>query len=343
MIGADRSVHGGVSAVVNQYYEAGLHRRVRLVYIGTMKDGSRGRKLVTAAAAYLRFLGQLPGMDILHVHLAPDASFYRKRIFIRTAALFRKKIVIQEHGGDFQGFYDERSSAGQKAKIRRTLQKADRFLVLSEEWAAFFRPLLGGKEPEVLENGILPPAESKREDCGHTILFLGRLEKAKGIGELLDAVRELEPDYPELRLTLGGVWLDEELRQRAEQDGHVRFLGWITGAEKEAQFEQNSIFVMPSYFEGQPVALLEAMVHGLAPAASAVGGIPQILRDKENGFLVRPQSVPSLAEALRRLLSDPALRRRLGKEARKTILERYDVRERVERLVRIYEGLAEEL
>ncbi len=339
MIGADRTVHGGVSAVVNQYYEAGLPEKVDLTYIGTMVDGSGARKLFQAVTAYLRFLRHLPKMDILHANMAADASFYRKRIFIVTAKAFHKKVVIHEHGGDFVDFYEKRCDRAAKEKVRKTLQMADAFLVLSVQWADFFRPLLGGREPVILENGILLPEEKKEDYSGSGLLFLGRLEAAKGLEELLDAMELLAVRFPEVTLTLGGVWLDEALQKRAQANGRVRFLGWIAPTEKNRQFRENSIFVLPSHFEGQPVALLEAMAAGMAVVATAVGGIPQMVQSGENGLLVPPGSAKELAEAIAQLLAEEKLRCRLGRAARKTIQERYDLHDRLEKLVRLYEAL----
>ena len=92
MIGPARSVHGGVSAVVNNYYEAGLSGQVHLKYIATMVDGSKGRKLLKAIYAYLIFLVTLPFYQVLHVNMAADASCFRKKVFIDTAWLLKKGI-----------------------------------------------------------------------------------------------------------------------------------------------------------------------------------------------------------------------------------------------------------
>ena len=101
MIGPARCVHGGISGVVNNYYEAGLDRKIELRYIGTMVEGGKVRKLLQAGWAYLCFLGALAHYDIVHVNMASDNSYRRKSIFIKTAKRFHKKIVIHQHGGDF--------------------------------------------------------------------------------------------------------------------------------------------------------------------------------------------------------------------------------------------------
>lgn len=104
MIGPDRSVHGGISGVVNNYYEAGLDRKIDLCYIGTMVEGSKFRKLGQAAKAFCLFCIKLPCYDIVHVNMASDSSYYRKSLFIKAAKHAGKKIVIHQHGGDFETF-----------------------------------------------------------------------------------------------------------------------------------------------------------------------------------------------------------------------------------------------
>ena len=98
MIGAGRDVKGGVSTVVNQYYEAGLDNLVDLTYIPTMEDGNKLRKLKVATKAYLEYLRVLNKVDIVHVHMSHRASFFRKRYFINAAYRKNKKIIIHMHG-----------------------------------------------------------------------------------------------------------------------------------------------------------------------------------------------------------------------------------------------------
>ena len=134
MLGADRSVKGGVSAVVNNLYEAGLDQRIDLTYIGTMVDGSTAAKLLKGVQALLQFVTVLPKADIVHLNMAADASCYRKLIFMQIALWFHKKVVIHQHGGDFQGFYYKRCSAKRQAYIKKMLNRADLFLVLTDVW-----------------------------------------------------------------------------------------------------------------------------------------------------------------------------------------------------------------
>lgn len=337
MIGPARSVHGGVSAVVNNYYGAGLDQKISLRYIGTMVDGSKPRKLLQAMSAWVRFLFFLPGCQLVHVNMASDSSYYRKSVFIRTAHAFQKKIVLHQHGGDFETFYAGLSE-GSKRRVRRVLGMAEVMLVLAPSWKRFFGTLVGEEKVIVLPDAIpIPPPVQKRYGQ-RRILFLGRLCREKGILELLDAVSILQKEFPDLKLYLGGIWEDVALQQKAAALGEtVQWLGWVSGEEKRNYLAECDLFVMPSWFEGQSVALLEAMASACAVVASDTGGIPLMVQDGQNGILVAPRDRDSLIRGMRRVLADAPLAERLGRNARRTAAESYGLEENIKRLLSIYE------
>ena len=346
MIGPARSVHGGVSAVVNNYYAAGLDQQIKLKYIATMVDGSKVRKLIQAMLAYITFLFALPSYHILHVNMAADASCYRKKIFIDTAWLFRKKIIIHEHGGDFESFYYERCSEKQRTNIKKSLNRAKIFLVLSESWKKFFSEIVDEDKIHVLQNGIVIPTKEKQDYSSHKVLFLGRLCKEKGIGELLEAVPVIQKQIQDFKLILGGVWEEgnEALKEKARALSEtVLCPGWISEKEREALFQECSIFVLPTWFEGQPISLLEAMAAGMCVAASAVGGIPQIMGKESDvtGRLLPPKDADTLADELIKLLKDEEQRRKMGQNARIRIINNYHVNRNVETLVGFYKEIGD--
>jgi glycosyltransferase involved in cell wall biosynthesis len=328
--------------MVNNLIAAGLTERVNLTYIGTMADGSKGRKLLQAIGAYLRFLTVLPRAEIVHAHVSADASYYRKKVFIDTAFFFRKRIVISHHGGDFQTFYHKQSPHGQK-RVCRTLDKAEVFLVLSPEWKEFFLPMVVPLKIEVLENGVPLPAKKKKDYANQELLHLGRLCREKGVGELLEALPRIRECFPAAKLYLGGVWESNELKKQAEGLGElVEFVGWLDGEGKEKYQERCSVFVLPTYFEGQPNALLEAMAAGMAVVATAVGGIPHVVKDGVNGRLIAPKDSEALYNALTELLENEELRRRYGEAARAEMETRFSMSDRVGRLVAVYEKIMQE-
>lgn len=336
MVGPDRSVHGGISGVVNNYYGAGLDKKIDLCYIGTMVEGSKLRKLWQAAVAYIRFMKQLSHYDIVHVNMASDASYYRKSFFVRAAKRAGKKIVIHQHGGDFQGFY-EHLSTGQKEKVRRVLSMGDLFLVLTPFWKDFFSRMVDQDKIIIFSNGI-PKAEVTNKEYGQQkLLFLGRICIEKGIDELFSVMPELKQKFPQCQLYLGGIWEDEELRQRAgELTDCVTYLGWISGEEKQRYLRECDIFVLPSYFEGQPVSVLEAMGYACGIVASKVGGIPHMITDGETGVLVKPKNAESLKTGIEKLLSNKSLCGTLGEAAKQKVEKEFSLETNMERLLQLY-------
>ena len=351
MIGPDRSVHGGISGVVNNYYAAGLDQRIDLCYIGTMVEGSKAAKLVCAVRAYFRFLRQLPKYDIVHVNMASDSSYYRKSIFIRTAKRCRqkqgtgercgKRIVIHQHGGNFPDFYEKEISAAGRRRVRKVLSMGDAFLVLGTAWKEFFGTIIGAERITVLPDAIRIPAAGPKQYGVHKILFLGRLCKTKGIGELLSVMPGLREKYPDVHLYLGGIWEDEDLKRQAQAMGeYVTDLGWVSGEAKQKLLQECDIFVMPSYFEGQSVSILEAMAYACGIVASKTGGIPDMITEGETGLFAKPQDTRTLADGLRRLLEEPDLCRRLGENACGKAAREYSIDDNIKRLLAIYETIS---
>jgi glycosyltransferase involved in cell wall biosynthesis len=340
MIGPDRSVHGGISGVVNNYYGAGLDTKVDLCYIGTMSEGSRVHKLCKAGSAYIKFLRRLPACDIVHVNMASDNSYRRKAVFIRTAHFFHKKIVIHQHGGDFETFYHKELTEKGRRKVQQVCSMADAFLVLAPVWRDFFGQIIDKERITVLPDSIAIPESSPKSYDNHNILFLGRLCREKGIGELLGCMPGLAEAVPDVHLYLGGIWEDRELQALAESDPeHVTWLGWVEKEEKEKWLAQSRILALPSYFEGQSVSLLEAMAYRCAIAASDTGGIPQMILHEETGLLVPPKDMQALESALLRLLQDETLCEQLGSAAYSKVKEEFDIEENMRRLIAIYESL----
>jgi len=341
MIGPARNVRGGVSVVVNNYYTAGLDKRVNLIYISTMVDGSKLRKLFQAIFAYIRFLAVLMSMDILHAHMGADNSFYRKKVFIDTAAFFKKKIIIHQHGGDFHSFYYKNASEKKQAMIRRTLNKAVTFLVLAKPWIDFFTAMIPREKIIVLENAVRLPEQAKEDFSNRNILILSRLCEEKGVGDMLSVLPRISKKYPDVRLFLGGIWDSKELKKQAEKLGDkVKYLGWIDEREKEKYRSLCSVFAMPTHFDGISLSILEAMAAGMAVITTNVGGIPEVIADGFQGRMITPGDREALYNVLMELLGDEEQRRRYGHAARQQAETWYSIQDSVEQLCAIYDSIS---
>lgn len=340
MVGPDRSVHGGISGVVNNYYDAGITEKVDLNYIGTMVEGSKLCKLWQAVKAYIKFLKLLPEYPIVHVNVASDSSYYRKSLFIKAAKHAGKKIVIHQHGGDFETFYEKDQNDRGRAKIRQVLSMGDMFLVLSPALKQFFKGILEPSKVILFPNAVPVPSDIEKEYGKQKILFLGRLCKEKGLRELFSVLPQLHGQFPQMHVLLGGIWEDEELlEEAAKMKEYVTDLGWLQGEAKKDYLRTSDLFVFPTYFEGQPVSVLEAMAYQCGIVATRVGGIPQMIEQEQTGLLIEPKDPEGLKSALQKLLSDPELCERLGKNARAKVQKEFSIEKSLQELIKIYQQL----
>nr|MCR5676203.1 glycosyltransferase family 4 protein [Lachnospiraceae bacterium] len=340
MAGPARDVRGGVSALVNVWYSLGIDRMVQLTYLPTMRDGSALTKLLVFAGAWLRFGPLMRRHDILHVHLSPRASFARKAMLVKRAHRMGKRIIIHQHGGSFGDFYYKEAGDRKRRYIRKIFAMADRVIVLSGEWRDFFADgICDPAKITVLYNGVPIPESIPTERHDHNILYLGQLTKMKGIYDLLDAISEVLASVPDAQFFLCGDNGVEQCLQRVREAGieeHVHLPGWIDEKKREELFSSCSVFVLPSYIEGMPMSLLEAMSRGLACVATSVGGIPEIIESGTNGILIEPGNAGVLAQALIRLLTDEEERGRIGAEGADTIRKRFDARDSLKKILELY-------
>lgn len=143
----------------------------------------------------------------------------------------------------------------------------------------------------------------------------------------------------EFKLTIAGrghaeAAAHQQLHEHQLQ-AHVHFAGWLQGGELEACLAASDVLVLPSWAEGLPNAMIEAMAAGLAVVASAVGNVPHVVGDGREALLVPPRNVPALTDALRRVLRDPALRLALQRAGYELARTRFAVEPAMQRLAEI--------
>ena len=344
MVGTDLAGMGGIRTVVEGYIQAGLFDEIDCTYVTTHRPGSPGTKVLAALSGWARVALRLITLDspLVHIHLSSRASFWRKSVVCLLARLARRPYLLHVHGSEFAQFYEECSPRARRI-VRGVLARATLVLALSQAWRETLREISPRARLEVLTNAVpLPPLEElRRPGRGRpTLLFLGEVARHKGVLELARAFAQVTDRVGQLQLVYGGTGsAREEVRELTAQlklGDRVEFTGWLEAQRKRAAFAGATIFVLPSYVEGMPMALLEAMSWGLPTIATAVGGVPEVITHEVNGLLVPPGDIEALAAAVARLMGDPALRRQLGEAARETIATRFSIGTAVERLIGIY-------
>lgn len=339
---------GGIATVVRGYRECGLFSN-GVTYVRTHSSGGGIEKLYYALSSYFRILTRLVlgRADVIHVHVSSRASFWRKWPIFKMAQLFSKKTVLHLHGSEFMIFFSEECGPRRQRWIRRIFESVDVVLVLSPVWRDLILGIAPRANVEILTNGIPVPAAAPIRELTagpKTILFLGLLGKRKGIFDVLAVLDELRHDVPEVRLIAGGDGEIEEVRATVASLGlqeHVEVPGWIGQEKKQVLLKSADIFVLPSYNEGLPMSLLEAMAAGLPVVCSNVGGIPTAITEGKDGLLIDPGDRPALKAALLSLLQDPERCRQLGEAAYARVNEEFNVKRKVQWLRKLYLRLVE--
>lgn len=342
MIGTDKAGQGGITSVVSVLESEGFLQRQNIKYISSHIDGNRWKKLAKALKAFFSVLiiCTVSRPSIVHAHSASRASFMRKSILLSVARIFGCRTIFHLHSGHFHHFAESEAGFAKRWWIRRTLQKSTKVIALSRSWADFLTRFAPDSHITVVPNAVQSnqSPQAIKEEAGR-IIFLGRLEKEKGIFELLSAINLIKASCPELKLAIAGDGDLETITSLIEQNDikqFVEILGWIDPDRRALELARASIFVLPSYNEGLPMAMLEAMAAGKAIVVTPVGGIPETVTDNFNGLLVPPADAVALSTAIQKLLTNRALRESLGRNARQTIESNHSTDIVVSKLTAIY-------
>jgi glycosyltransferase involved in cell wall biosynthesis len=343
MLGAAPETRGSIATVVDAYRAHGLFARWPIDYIPTHCDGTIGRNVGLALKAMQRMgsaLGQHRRLA-LHVHTEAGIAFWREAALTAPALVARCPVILHLHGAGFEASYD-RADAPLRAAMRFFLERAACVIVPAESLRTWVRGITR-KEAHVvcLPNPVAfdSPSSAAR---GNLVLFLGRLEPAKGIFDLLGAVAALRPAIPDVRLVCAGDGDRITVARYADRLGisdAVKFTGWVGPSGKRALFESAAVLAAPSYDAALPMSLLEAMAAGVPAVAAAVGGIPEAIQDGVNGFLVAPGDAASLARVVRKLLLDRSLAARIGAAGRDSVRLRYAPERALPKLEAIYAAM----
>jgi glycosyltransferase involved in cell wall biosynthesis len=258
---------------------------------------------------------------VVHIHGAERGSFFRKFIvFVLAKYVFGKRIIYHSHGAEFHEFYND-SPRLVKKLIYFFISNMDVVICLSKRWKDFYEDHFVPKSVVILENIINRAEETppKIKTDSIRILFLGEIGQRKGIFDLLEVINKHKEYFTgKIQLTIGGNGDTDRLRTFTNVHGLaslVRFEGWVSGTKKHELLSTSDIFILPSYNEGLPISILEAMSYKLAIISTRVGGISEILHDGVNGYMVVPGDHRSLFDGLNKFIINPSEISEMGKKS----------------------------
>ena len=323
---------GGVGMVNKILLEShGLNEGFEMYYLNTSRGKVGADKVGTLALINLYyFVGQafkllrilvIKRPLILHQSVSSGIAFWKGAFFMLLARCFGVKIIAHIHGSELD-IQIRKCKKIQKRMMRIAFGIPHKTIVLSEYWRKFLTeevsPTLNMVIiPNSIDSSIANAMEREviindKKEC--LVLFLGWLCVRKGLLDALQAAELVRQRKPEIHFVFAGSpepGPDKEMIGNACRDassnGNLTFPGLVTGEEKLSLLSRASIFILPSYHENLPVAILEAMSMGLPIIATPIAGVPELLEDGKNGFLIQPGDYLALAERIIELTQDPKL------------------------------------
>lgn len=337
---------GGITAVVDNYSKSAFSRQYNCAYFGTSTESGHCGKFVYTLLRLFNFLFLVtvkrPG--VVGIHTSSGMSFLRKSLFGLAAKSLGIPVVYHVHPSHFYDFYVSGNSL-KKAYVRKNLALSDALIFLTEDMAFKFRLEFPNKKIFVLPNPVnvdeyqsVPRSTMERN---YNLLFLGWIIAGKGVYDIVDVMRDVIEEYPSVQFIFAGNKEVEILRAKIRESGvekNASMLGWVEKDEKIKLLRSSRLLLLPTYTEGIPNVLLEAMASGLPAITTPVGGIPSIFSEGTNGYYVTPGNQVDLKTMVLRLLNDDLECERLSR-ATQTASYEYDVETVGSKLATIYSTL----
>lgn len=335
--------------------DPGLNATYDMELLNTARDATReGGRLSLANVRYAltdawRTYRAARQSDIVHVQLVADPGLpsLRAAALNLAATAGRAKLIAHVHSAVGNSGRPEFASYGRIDRLAlRTLRRAALVATVSEAGTAAMRQFARDTPVETVDNAVnvadFTPTGADRVPA--TILFVGVLCRRKGIIELARAATALrERGVTAWRLVVvggQGPTPEQEYAEIVAEYAAAGLSGALVGPEFGDQVRQRlaeaDVFVLPSFLEGQPIAIIEAMAAGVPVVATAIGAVPQLVRDGIDGRVVEPGDVEGLADALEQLITDAARRRRMSAAIREHAEVGHSLERLSERLSGIY-------
>lgn len=279
-----------------------------LFHVGKDRPCGVCRRLLLLAGQFLRLLFVMRRYDLLVVNPSLGCNcFFRDTVLVKIAKLFGKKTCVFWRGFNDR-YFEEVVKPRYGRFLRRGLFKADHSIFLGQQIYEKYHSI-GCNTPysifsTMLDSRFLRTEPRAEGDGTFTLLFLSRVEREKGIMEALAAFKELVAAYPAMCLVVAGTGNAlPEAEEFVRFNGlrNVSFVGDVRGDSKRRCFNSADLFLFPSYFEGMPNALLEALGMGIPVVTSRVGGVPDFFADPQMGVMMEGHSAEEIVRAVKRI------------------------------------------
>lgn len=337
---------GGISAVAN--FIVKNNRDVNyLLFEQGKRDAAKGgyRRVFELIANFKKWFAILDNYPDAIIHynfpLSP-AAIIRDYVFMKVAMTRKRKMIVHVHGGLYM------NQDRMPWLIKRILQEIFGwkipFVVLGEKEKKKIQSRYNTSEIVVLPNCVDVDIRYKKkysEECMN-LGYIGRITSEKGMRELIEACKELKNLNVCFNLSVAGAedsstnYVDSFKELLGDR---FTYVGIVSGEEKIRFISNLDIFILPSYFEGLPLSLLECMSYSVVPISTKVGSIPELITDNKNGILIETKKSKPIVEAVLGLCKDRIKLEKMGEEARKKVVEKYNPQDYITTLNSLYSTL----
>ncbi len=220
-------------------------------------------------------------------------------------------------------------------------------IALSDEWKYKLSQISSSDRIVVIENYSLlhedAVLEKVQRKSNNTVLFLGEIGRRKGCYDIPEVIARVAKRIPDVKFIFAGSGskADENniklLLIKMNVAKNTQFSGWVRNKEKDLILRQADVFFLPSYNEGMPMSILEAMGYGLPVVSTTVGGICKMVENKVNGYTLNPGDIQGMAEAITSILSNDEWRKALGKQSFCIVKNKYSLEVHLDKIRQQYE------
>jgi glycosyltransferase involved in cell wall biosynthesis len=327
-------------------------------------------RFARSASKKIEELNRKIGFDVIHANLPLVPSFAipknsAKALVCAVHSTWKGEAIVTRRDNPKNLNPNEKMMLRFNFMLRsyekKLMKRSDALIAVSKYTVDELTELYGINEEKihVIYNGVdinkfkpRPDRAELRREFGleeeqKIVLFVGRLYHRKGLEILLNSIPPVLQEFKDVKFAISGTGFkkkEERLRKLAKEldiEDHVAFLGYVSDEKLPNIYAASDIFVLPAIYENFPFAILEAQATGLPVISTKVGGIPEFLVDKQNGFLIDPGDSTQLTQRVLALLQDPKLAKEMGDRGRKLIEEKLSWRLITGQVIDLYHKLLE--
>lgn len=315
MVGVSSKRVGGMWSVADTYinnYQ--YNEKVNLTYVATSTNGSIIVRVLYMLLGYLKILYYLTftKVDIVHVHMAEKGSTFRKGKVCKWASKYGYKVIIHLHAGPFMRFYNTLSSQEAK-KVNKIFSYADKVCVLGHYWEKELKMIVPEEKIVVLYNGCNVPNVNLYNPGSKNIIYMGVMTQEKGIFDLLKAIKMIDDKLNDVKVLLCGNDLTNEVLKLIKElklEKRVFMLGWLDANQKKELLKDALISVLPSYYEGLSMTMIESMAYGIPCVTTNISTMNELFNNIVD--LNMPGDIDGLANTILDLVNNNSERLKIS-------------------------------